>query len=56
MSAQTKKAAGCQRCIQYDEQWKTGPHTLRLRFWKWHTGWCPGYKAHLKAVANQAKK
>jgi hypothetical protein len=22
------------------------PGTVLARFWRWHTGWCPGWKAY----------
>jgi len=33
------------------------PKSLMARLWKWHTTWCPGWKAYqksLEAKANQA--
>lgn len=27
------------------------PETLVARVWRWHTGWCPGWKAYQKAQA-----
>ena len=25
------------------------------RLWRWHTGWCPGWKAYQAHLAEQAK-
>jgi hypothetical protein len=25
------------------------------RLWRWHTGWCPGWKAYQKHLAEQAQ-
>ena len=27
------------------------PNTLLAKLWRWHTGWCPGWKAYQKALA-----
>lgn len=27
------------------------PKSLLARFWRWHTTWCPGWKAYQKALA-----
>jgi hypothetical protein len=30
---------------------EANPKSLMARLWKWHTGWCPGWKAYQKALA-----
>jgi hypothetical protein len=27
------------------------PKTLLARLWRWHTGWCPGWKAYQRELA-----
>ncbi len=27
------------------------PNTFFARLWRWHTGWCPGWKAYQKWLA-----
>ncbi len=27
------------------------PRSLLARVWRWHTGWCPGWKAYQLALA-----
>jgi hypothetical protein len=27
------------------------PNTLMAKLWRWHTGWCPGWKAYQKELA-----
>ena len=27
------------------------PKSLMARIWKWHTGWCPGWKAYQESLA-----
>jgi hypothetical protein len=29
------------------------PKGLMSRLWRWHTGWCPGWKAYQAALAEQ---
>ncbi|MBT3389066.1 MAG: hypothetical protein HN413_01500 [Chloroflexi bacterium] len=29
------------------------PKSFMARLWKWHTGWCPGWKAYQAALAEQ---
>jgi hypothetical protein len=29
------------------------PKSLMARLWRWHTGWCPGWKAYQAALAEQ---
>lgn len=29
------------------------PKSLLARFWRWHTGWCPGWKAYTKELENK---
>jgi hypothetical protein len=30
------------------------PETLLARLWRWHTKWCPGWKAYQKELQKQA--
>jgi len=29
------------------------PTSLLARIWRWHTGWCPGWKSYQRWLANQ---
>jgi hypothetical protein len=29
------------------------PKSLFARFWKWHTNWCPGWKAYQESLAEE---
>ena len=29
------------------------PKSLLSRFWRWHTGWCPGWKAYVKELESK---
>jgi hypothetical protein len=28
------------------------PNSLTARFWRWHTGWCPGWKAYQRSLGS----
>ena len=32
------------------------PSSLLARLWRWHTGWCPGWKAYQKWLAEKASR
>jgi len=34
---------------------EANPNSLMSRLWKWHTGWCPGWNAYQKALAEATK-
>jgi hypothetical protein len=29
------------------------PTSLVARIWRWHTGWCPGWKAYVKELESK---
>jgi hypothetical protein len=29
------------------------PNSLIARFWKWHTTWCPGWKAYQESLKSK---
>jgi hypothetical protein len=43
----------CERCPlrRYAEK---KPASIVARLWRWHTGWCPGWKAYQKALCAKA--
>ncbi len=38
--------ANCKFRARYDRN----PRSLLGRIWRWHAGWCPGFKAYLKGL------
>jgi hypothetical protein len=30
---------------------EANPNAIMARIWKWHTGWCPGWRAYQNALA-----
>ena len=49
--AETKKAEemSCANCPMRKKA-EANPKSFFSRLWKWHTGWCPGWKAYQKAL------
>ena len=46
--------ARCETCklrAKYDKN----PKSLIGRFWKWHIGWCPGWKSYLKSLSDEER-
>jgi hypothetical protein len=45
-------APKCENCgfKRYAEK---RPNSLLARLWRWHTGWCPGWKAYQKWLAEK---
>jgi hypothetical protein len=44
-----KKPIACETCAIRMKA-EANPKTLMARIWKWHTGWCPGWKAYQKSL------
>jgi hypothetical protein len=52
MTTDTKTTYSCENCPMRKKA-EEKPNSLIARFWRWHTGWCPGWKAYQKALAEQ---
>jgi len=46
--------ANCENCKlrKYSER---KPNSIIIRIWRWHTTWCPGWKAYQAELAAQNK-
>ena len=45
----------CESCFmraRYDKN----PASLLGRLWKWHAGWCPGWKSYMKSLPAEKQK
>jgi hypothetical protein len=51
-STQAPKCATCPMRARYDNN----PRALISRIWKWHTGWCPGWKSYLSSLPEDERK
>ena len=45
MSEEAKKASSCATCPMRARA-EENPKALLSRLWRWHTTWCPGWKAY----------
>lgn len=48
-----EKTSACETCAMRQKA-EANPKKFISRLWKWHTGWCPGWKAYQAHLANQA--
>ncbi|MBP7125878.1 hypothetical protein KBD49_05890 [Myxococcota bacterium] len=39
----------CARC-RFRARYDRDPRSLLGRLWRWHAGWCPGFRAYLKSL------
>jgi hypothetical protein len=47
--------SGCENCklrARYDSK----PDSILGRLWKWHIGWCPGWKHYLKSLPEEERQ
>jgi hypothetical protein len=45
------KCADCSLRAKYDKN----PKSLIGRFWRWHIGFCPGWKGYMKSLSETEK-
>lgn len=48
-----EKKIACETCKMRLKAEKK-PNTFWARIWRWHTKWCPGWKAYQKHLQEQA--
>jgi hypothetical protein len=54
MEQEAQIESNCHTC-GLRERAQAKPTSLAARLWRWHTGWCPGWKAYQAHLAEQAK-
>lgn len=47
-----KKSFGCETC-HLRKKAEAKPKSLMARLWRWHTTWCPGWKAYQTYLVEQ---
>jgi hypothetical protein len=50
-----RKIIPCESC-PIRKRAQANPRTWIARLWRWHTSWCPGWKAYQACLAEQAKQ
>lgn len=51
----TEKTFDCETC-PICKKAEANPKSLMARLWRWHTGWCPGWKEYQAYLAEQTKQ
>jgi hypothetical protein len=46
--------SGCETCAMRMKA-EANPKSFMARLWRWHTTWCPGWKAYQKQLAEQSQ-
>jgi hypothetical protein len=49
-SPAAEKTFPCENCPMRKKA-EANPKAFLSRLWKWHTGWCPGWKAYQASLA-----
>lgn len=49
-----EKSHGCETC-PLRQKAEANPKSFTARLWRWHTRWCPGWKAYQASLAEQAQ-
>lgn len=44
----------CEKC-NFRKKYDHNPRSLIGRIWKWHTGWCPGWKAYVSSLPDKRR-
>ena len=47
--------SNCEKC-KFRARYDHNPRSFLGRIWKWHIGWCPGWKAYLKSLPDEARQ
>ena len=45
----------CEKC-NFRAKYDRNPRSILGRIWKWHTRWCPGWKAYLGSLAEEERE
>jgi len=44
----------CETCA-FRAKYDRNPKSLLGRIWRWHAGWCPGWKAYMRSLENEKR-
>ncbi len=47
--------SNCARC-KLRARYDSNPRSIIGRIWKWHIGWCPGWRAYLKSLPDEERR
>lgn len=46
---------GCEKC-KFRAKYDKNPKSILGRIWRWHAGWCPGWKKYMKSLPDDKRK
>ena len=44
----------CEKC-KLREKYDNNPKSLLGRLWRWHAGWCPGWKGYITSLSPETR-
>ncbi|MCD4769026.1 MAG: hypothetical protein K8R35_02520 [Bacteroidales bacterium] len=44
----------CENC-GFRAKYDNNPKSFLGRLWRWHTSWCPGWKAYIKSLSDDER-
>jgi hypothetical protein len=47
--------SNCENC-KFRANYENNSRSILGRIWKWHIGWCPGWKVYLKSLSDDKRK
>lgn len=47
--------SNCDEC-KFRARYDKNPRSILGRLWKWHIGWCPGWRSYLKSLPPDKKE
>jgi len=53
-STTAEKSFGCETC-PLRQKAEANPKSFMAWLWRWHTRWCPGWKAYQASLAEQVQ-
>jgi len=48
------KKHNCEKCT-FRAKFQQKPRSILGRIWKWHIGWCPGWKSYVSSLSDEEK-
>ena len=44
----------CENC-SFRGKYDNNPKSILGRIWRWHAGWCPGWKKYMKSLTDEKR-
>jgi len=46
--------SNCENCA-FRAKYDNNPKSFLGRLWRWHTGWCPGWKSYMNSLDDEKR-